>query len=308
MPPRIPVRFPWPSRSTVPCVNGRNAVRNFTSTPPTLALGPQSPNYIDVPKPLQPTFPLSPQPKGHLPVPRDVFKTRNRHPKQSPVFLARSTRVPKDAKAPGPYSRDAEYRLYKQRLADTRRSALRDGVKQLHDRKLTNEALHLSKIKASYADMRARASAPPRETDVLTATSLSPGIRAFLAGTLPNTSRENIPKRRDAYHRRHNRVYDQRRAQLHDLYVNARTFIVDEAQLDDAIEKTFGTEEDPMGWNQSGVMGRRSEGGMEGLSPWHGAMPEGVGDMLTKLRGGEGVGLAKERAKKVAEELTGGKM
>jgi hypothetical protein len=30
--------------------------------------------------------------------------------------------------------------------------------------------------------------------------------------------------------------------------------------------------------------------------------------MLNKLRGGEGVGLAKERVKKVAEELTGGKM
>jgi hypothetical protein len=54
-------------------------------------------------------------------------------------------------------------------------------------------------------------------------------------------------------------------------------------------------------------MGLRTEG-KEGLSPWNGPMPEGVGDLLHKLRGGEGVGLAKERVKKLAEELTGGKM
>lgn len=83
--------------------------------------------------------------------------------------------------------------------------------------------------------------------------------------------------------------------------------MVEEKQLDEAIEKTFGTEEDPIGWNNKGGMGLRSEG-HEGLSPWYGSMPEGVGDMLTKLRGGEGVGLAKERVKKVAEVLTGGKM
>jgi len=309
MPPRIPVRFPWASRTAVPSLNGRDiAIRTFTSTPTVLALGPQSPNYIDVPKPLQPTFPLSPQPKGHLPVPRDVFKTRNRHPKQSTVFLNRATREPKTVKAPGPHSRDAEYRLYKQRLADTRRSALREGVKQLHERKVSNEAQHFAKIQTNYADKRARAMAPPRETDVLTATSIDPGIRDFLASALPNTSRTNIDKRRAAYQRRVEKIHTMRSSRLHDLYVNARTFIVDDAQLDEAIEKTFGTEEKPMGWNQKGVMGPRSEG-MEGLSPWHGLyMPEGVGDMLEKLRGGEGVGLAKERAKKVAEALTGGKM
>jgi hypothetical protein len=37
-------------------------------------------------------------------------------------------------------------------------------------------------------------------------------------------------------------------------------------------------------------------------------MPEGVSDKMNNLRGGEGVGLAKERVKKLAEELTGGKM
>jgi hypothetical protein len=150
--------------------------------------------------------------------------------------------------------------------------------------------------------------APPREVDVLTQTSVQKGIREFLASELPSTSRAtNVSTRRKAYQARVNRVQAVRKSRLHDLYVNAREFIVEEQQLDEAIEKAFGTEEAPVGWDTRGNMGLRSEG-KEGLSPWHGPMPEGVGDMLQKLKGGEGVGLAKERVKKVAEALTGGKM
>jgi hypothetical protein len=311
MPPRIPAHVSRASRTAASSLNAWESplcARAFSSTPAALALGPQSPNYIEVPKPLQPTFPLEPRLKGHLPVPRDIFKTRSKHAKESDVFLSRSTRTSKDPKAPGPHSRDADYRLYKQRLAETRRSALKEGVTQLHARKVETEAAFLAKIQASYADRKERASAPPRDADVLTQTSVQKGIRDFLSGTLPVTSRTaNIPMRRKAYNARVAKVDAVRQSRLHDLYVNAREFLVEETQLDEAIEKAFGTEDAPIGWDTRGAMGLRSDG-KEGLSPWHGPMPEGVGDMLQKLKGGEGVGLAKDRVKKVAEALTGGKM
>jgi len=312
MPPRIPVRASWTSNSPsapsgawtstrTPCMR-----RALSSTPASLALGPQSPNYIDVPKPLQPSYPVKPDVKGHLPIPRDIFKTRNKHPKESDVFIARSTREPKEVKAPGPYSKDAEYRLYKQRLAEKRREALKEGVKELHERKVTSEAEYMAKIQAIGATRRALAMAPRREVDILTETSVAKGIRDFLGDSLP--PRQDISKARSrAYQRRIARVQQVRASRLHDLYTNAREFIVDEQQLDEAIEKAFGTEEEPVGWDRKGSMGLRHDG-HDGLSPWHGPMPEGVGEMLKKLKGGEGVGLAKERVKKVAEELTGGKM
>ncbi|KAF2131997.1 hypothetical protein P153DRAFT_285411 [Dothidotthia symphoricarpi CBS 119687] len=303
MPPRLPA-----VHVRVPVGVGCVCSRAFSSTPAARALGPQSPNYIDVPKPLQPTFPLAPRVKGHLPVPRDVFKTRNPLPKHSPAFLDKTARSPKALKTPGPHSRDADYRLYKQRLADARRQALQAGVDELHERKRTTDAHYLAKIQASGAHRRELATAPPRPVDVLTATSLSKGVRDFLADALPASSRTvNTPKRREAYQRRVARVQKVRTSRLHDLYINAREFIVDEQQLDDAIEKVFGTDDAPIGWDVKGNMGPRTEG-KEGLSPWHGPMPEGVGEMLQKLKGGEGVGLAKERVKRVAEELTGGKM
>lgn len=302
MPPRIPVRAAWASPPPAHC---RHA-RTFASTPAALALGPQSPNYIDVPKPAQPTFPLDPNLKGHLPVPRDIFDTRSQHPKQSDVFLRKSTKDAKDRKAPGPFSRDVDFRLYKQRLADARKEALKAGVKELHARKVASEAQHMDRIQ-KIGELRTKlAMAPRRDVDTLTETSVSKGVRDFLDDALPTTNK-NIEARRAAYQRKQAAQRAVRESRLHDLYTNARTFIVSEEQLDDAIEKTFGTDESPMGWDIKGIMGPRDQH-KEGLSPWHGPMPEGVGDMMNKLRGGEGVGLAKERVKKLAEELTGGKM
>ncbi|KAF2254796.1 hypothetical protein BU26DRAFT_514639 [Trematosphaeria pertusa] len=312
MPPRIPIRFPWAPRSGPSSINGLNAslcIRTFSSTSPSLALGPESPNYIEVPKPLQPTFPLKPPVKGHLPVPRNVFKTRSKLPKESDKFIALTTKDPKKVKVPGPYSRDADYRLYKQRLAEARKQAFREGVKALHGRKTTTEAQHLARIQRVGAERRALAMAPPRTVDVLTQTSVSKSIRDFLDNKLASRSRENITQgHRRAYERRMAKQDAVRRARVHDLYTNAREFIVNEEQLDEAIEKAFGTEEDPMLWTAKGEMVPFSRGDAMGLSPWEGPMPEGVGDRLQKLKGGEGVGLAKERVKKVAEALTGGKM
>ena len=302
MPPRIPVRFPWAASNGI---SPAMPARSFTSTAPTLALGPESPNYIEVPKPLQPTFPKDPLVKGHLPVPRDVFKTRSDLPKESDKFIEQSTRAAKKAAQPGPWSKDAEYRLYKQRLADARKKALREGVKELHARKVETDQAFTAKIEHTNAERRRLAMAPPRAVDVLTQTSISKGVRDFLGNDLPSTPRVVFAaQRRAAYERRLARQEAVRRSRLHDLYTNAREFIVSEEQLDEAIEKAFGSEENPMRFHVTGEVSPQGTGD----SAWTAGPPEGVSEMLQKLKGGEGVGLAKERIKKVAEALTGGKM
>lgn len=313
MPPRIPVRFPRASGSIKAPINCLHAVRPFSSTAPSLALGPESPNYIEVPAPVQPTFPRKPDIKGHLPVPRDVFKTRSKLPKEEfetvdeyyDEFIARATQDPVKVKVPGPYSQDADYRLYKQRLAKARKEALSQGVKELYERKTTTEAADLASIQKNSAERRALAMAPPRTVDVLTQTSIQKGIRDFLTDSLHRTPRETIVKaRRKGYEKRLAKQDAVRQQRVHDLYTNAREFIINEEQLDEAIEKAFGTEENPVRWDNKGAISTTASG----LSPWDGPMPEGVGDKLQKLKGGEGVGLAKERVRKVAEALTGGKM
>lgn len=299
MPPRIPVCVP---RAPHPAANG---LRGFSSTSRSAALGPQSPNYIDVPKPLQPSYAPKPIVKGHLPVPRDIFKNRSAIPKASPRFIDNVTRDAREIKQPGPFSKDAEQRLYKQRLSERRKAALRQGVKELHARKVKMDAERFAYIQKSGADRVAYATAPPRQVDVLTQNSVSKGIRDLLDNKLPSTTRANIPKaRRIAYAKRMSKQDATRQARLHELYTNAREFIVNEEQLDEAIEKAFGNVEEPMGWDNKGT----SVPNGPSPSPWSGPIPEGVSDRLQKLKGGEGVGLAEERIRKVAEELTGGKM
>ncbi|KAF2643522.1 hypothetical protein P280DRAFT_467541 [Massarina eburnea CBS 473.64] len=308
MPPRIPVRSSWAARSAVQPINAYSSplcIRAFSSTPTPLALGPESPNYVEVPKPLQPTWPLEPDLKGHLPVPRDVFKTRSKLSKESPKFVARTTKEPAKVKVPGPYSKDGDYRLYKQRLADARRKAFREGVQELHERKVTIEEQHLEKVQKAGAEKRALAMAPPREVDVLTQTSIDQNIRLFLENKLPRTPRRVIVQaRRKGFARRMASQDAVRRSHLHDLYTNAREFIVSEAQLDEAIEKAFGTVEKPVRWNNQGSIHPSATG----MSPWDGPLPDGISDKMRKLKGGEGVGLAKERVRQVAEVLTGGKI
>ncbi|KAF2658583.1 hypothetical protein K491DRAFT_690099 [Lophiostoma macrostomum CBS 122681] len=309
MPPRMPVRVPWTSPACIATPNSSMAVRAFTSTAPSLALGPESPNYIEVPKPLQPTFDRKPRVKGILPTPRDVFKTRSTIPKQSNQFIQRTTPDPKVKKLPGKYSQDADYRLYKQRLSDSRREAFREGVKELHQRTKATQRQEKAALNQLFADRREAAMAPRREVDILTETTISKGVRDFLADKLPSTSRSKISAAaRLRFQRKMAKHAAVRESRLHDLYTNAREFIVSEDLLDEAIEKAFGTDEEPVTWDYKGneVSGVSHE--REARSPWNGPIPEGVGDKLQSLKGGEGVGLAKQRIKKVAEELTGGKM
>lgn len=104
------------------------------------------------------------------------------------------------------------------------------------------------------------------------------------------------------------RVADRQDA-LHTLYMHARTFITNETQLDAAIDKAFGTPQQPV------------EFGYHGMSVWNTGPSEkgpfqGVHDKLDQANRARGTfadkqgfaDLTNERLKRIAEELTGGKM
>jgi hypothetical protein len=302
---RIAVRLPRASQQSgnAPCL----LARAFTTTSNPQALGPESPNYIEVPKPVQPTFARKPIVKGVLPVPRNIFQTRSSLPKESDEFISKSTPEPKNQRQPPEWSKDAEYILYKRRLADIRRQSLREGVKQLYQRKVESERELAAKSHRIQEYNKALAMAPPRETDVLTSASISKTIRDFLDDSLPSTSRQSSEQRLEAFRRRQQRHTAVRQSHLHDLYTHARDFIVDEAALDAAIEKEFGTEEKPIRWNRTTG---EPDSGLDGVgeSPWAAGAQHGVLEQLNKLKAGESIDLAQERIRKVAEELTGGRM
>lgn len=157
-------------------------------------------------------------------------------------------------------------------------------------------------------------SAPMREDEQLTLTSVADIITAPLRekkGKLPDPNKAQ----RMAEKRLRVSVVNAGKAErtqqaLHELFVQARSFIVDEEQLDREIESEFGTQKSPRTWRAGEV----SVWG-QGAPPTLQKMVEQIG----RASGPAGKGLKdedvearerlmKRRLGKIAEELTGGKM
>lgn len=99
---------------------------------------------------------------------------------------------------------------------------------------------------------------------------------------------------------------EHRRAALHNLYVNAGSFITTASQLNATIDKVF--DDNSQFTNDS----------TPGLNIWNLGFPETVQQLLAREAGGSGrkavdsaegnAGMTRERMRKIAEELTGGKL
>lgn len=99
---------------------------------------------------------------------------------------------------------------------------------------------------------------------------------------------------------------ENRRNSLHTLYVNAGDFITTGAHLEKVIDKVF---------DDNSIFSNDSK---KGLNIWNLGLPETVQELLAKanksgkqtaLESAEGhAGVTRKRMKRIAEELTGGKM
>ncbi|KAL8851129.1 MAG: hypothetical protein Q9221_003932 [Calogaya cf. arnoldii] len=291
--------------------------RFFSTTNPSQrpAIGPESPNYIHVPRAPQPEAYYRPHIKGILPTPRPIFP---RNKKQAPEiktsdgYFAATTREPSQAtlNAPKPEGIDPSARRlieWKSKIAENRRRNLRESLVELRERKEKTDA-RLGARSAAKQRLRARLlNAPTPADEKYTAASV-------LQSTLPSRSGLQDPDReaRIQQERENFAAHDamkkaERRNALHTLYMNARGFIVTEDQLNDAIEKAFDPHSEQFS-NES----------VRGLNIWNLGYPETVKELLQKANKGEDgraverrsgfSGVTDERMRRIGEELTGGKM
>lgn len=134
------------------------------------------------------------------------------------------------------------------------------------------------------------------------------------AGRIPDPNRETrIAEMRARVAAKEARRVADRQDALHTLYMHARTFITNETQLDAAIEAAFGSAAAPKDFGLAGrgvsIWNRQSEKGNQ--TPF-----EGIADKLDRanktrgtLQDSEGfAGITNRRLRRIAEELTGGKM
>nr|POE77626.1 hypothetical protein CFP56_09273 [Quercus suber] len=304
MPPRTALSTPLRAWRCPQCT-----LRSFTTSSLRSAVGPEHPQYIDVPQPPQPNVPYLPVVKGRLPVPRDVFAHAKKQDKASDAWIDRATKAPRQAVRTKPGSREE----WKAKISAQRRQNLREGLKSLRERKTLEERIlneRSTRIKAERAEQLSR---PEREDERLTAASHTIDLAALAKSANEDPTREaRLAHMRANVQAHAAKKHAARMSDLSTLYLKARSFIVSSSQLDKAIDEAFGTQEQPVRWG--GEFNSKS-------SVWGEGKPMTVAEMVaqqtetsntSRLAMGNEVGgftaANRDRIRRIAEILTDSKM
>lgn len=299
---RTRLSFSTPSSTTL-------TTRTFTTTPTRHAIPPESPHFVDVPRPFQPDWtPPTPQ-KGYHPKPKDIFPRTALH-KTTPAFALACTRQRKDPIDPeSPHLTPSQ--RYKLSMSALRQSHLRSSLSELLHRRTTHVSRLQNRSARKSSDSRRLVTQPTREDERLTNISIPSSMNPELPNRF-NSATEALAlhARKTANIAAHIAVKQaEKMDSLHTLYMSARGFITDEKQLLEKVREEF--EENSFG----GTVG------MPNKSLWdkYGA-PDGVRQMVDasgvggrrdgKGRAGDGTRYKRdqERMKRIAEKLSGGKL
>lgn len=261
---------------------------------------PESPRFINVDEPPQSSEPRLPFIKGHLPVPRQVFDKRDGKRKVSSQFLEASTPLSRrEVQGLPPISEvEARHREH----AAKRRTALGEGIKGLWARKRAADSVRSLRARANKAANKAARWAPEREDDVLTRPSVHWSTAHDTAVQVDPERFEKAEQARAQHAEMLAAKADERRYALSQLYIAARDFIVDEKQLEAAVEVEF--RKDKFSEENSNYVG---------TSIWADGAPVTVMKVQRDKARSEAwnspqASVAAERQMTTAEELTGGKL
>ncbi|PKY00303.1 hypothetical protein P168DRAFT_293587 [Aspergillus campestris IBT 28561] len=281
------------------CRTATTQVRGFTSST-TRRVGPESPNYIEVPRSLQPDLPSKRRVKGTLPVPRDLFPAR-RADKPTEAYLAAVTPAQTKETKIDPNDPHADFLQWRRQLAEERRQNLREGLQELYSRKqkTTDQMVRKS---AEKQQRRAHIfQQPEREDERLTRQSVTQDMLPRKETVLPDPTREARLAQSAERHEYKKALKEfERLNSVQDLYMGARKFITTEAQLAAEIDRIF-----PEGENEAWRNDHQ-----QGQNVWNLGVPPTVQSLATESRKGEASRweLIQGRVKKLGEQVTGGKL
>jgi hypothetical protein len=287
------------------CVARRHSLRLFSTAPSRLAISPESPSFIDVPRPKQYPNPPKPVIKGVLPVPKKI-DLPDYSSSTFVEFLDKTTPKPQDRSEPhGP---DADRLAWKQRMAASRRRNLAQGLQELAIRQEETQITAQFRAERKNREHETLSNMQERRDQALTNPSLADSVRQMLKSRNKKTKGDvNVKSQSQRYTNQQQRKLQEQKDQLHTLYTHARHFITTEEGLDAALEQTFGTDENPVRWNHRGL----SVWALDGTPPTVQEMlkPAKVRpsyDLDTKA--GEPKTQHQQRMKQIAEALTGGRI
>lgn len=193
-------------------------------------------------------------------------------------------------------------------MAATRRRNLREGLLELHQRKLRTDRKIAARSNYKQARRDELVHQAEREDQRLTNASIPQSLQPINTSSLPDPDREErLAESRALVEAKKAAKQGERQDALHTLYMNARNFITNEAQLVAEIEKVFPEGQNPE-WSTSSAWGYNIWN--LGTPPTVQAMVNAINrkDDRSALGGTKHWEVSQKRVKRLAEELTGGKL
>ncbi|KAA8648944.1 hypothetical protein EYZ11_002413 [Aspergillus tanneri] len=281
------------------CRTATVQIRGFSSSF-YLRVGPESPDYIDIPQPVQQGARSVRRVKGTLPVPREIFPAR-RVDKPTEKYISAATPLPSNVPDIDSNDPHVQYIGWKRRMADMRRKNFREGLLELRDRKQRTDKRMEQESLAKQLRRKSVLGQPERADEKFTRPSVIQDMLPKHTSTLPDPGREErLANSRARFEAKNARKAMEQQDSLQALYMNARNFITTEAQLAAEIERAF-----PEGENEAWRNDHQ-----QGENIWNLGMPPTVQSIVGDTKKNEAArwDLVQGRVKKLGEELTGGKL
>ncbi|XP_044715450.1 uncharacterized protein HRG_11029 [Hirsutella rhossiliensis] len=279
--------------STGPCIRPAlihlfGASRAFSTTQPirSNSIPPESPSYIRLSSPPQ---------SEEKRLPRKI----------RPEYIQRTAPEPTNHLEPS-----NEAQKWKYELAETRRNNLKSGLRALWKRRTKSDNVRHHRVTSKFEEHRRAAEAPEREDERLTRTTV---LDAMLdTKVYPDPERfSRADRSRTKVLARESAKREARRDALMELYISASGFIVQENELKAEIDRIFHEDYFSMQSRANNRYGTTGNiWGIYGKPPSIANMLEATSGSSTKLMAYYETEYDRSvnRHKKIAEDLTGGKM
>jgi hypothetical protein len=196
---------------------------------------------------------------------------------------------------------NAELIQWKRKMALMRRKNLREGLLELHERKRRTDWVMAKRSAEKQAKRERILQQPQRDDERLTSPTIVQAMQPTRSAVLPDPDREErLAQSRLRVQTKEAEKTAARQDSLHSLYMNARNFITTEAQLAAEIERVF-----PEGENEAWRNDHQA-----GDNIWNLGLPPTIQSIVMDAKKSEAARweVMQGRVKKLAEEITGGKM
>ncbi|CUS10631.1 unnamed protein product [Tuber aestivum] len=221
-----------PLRRTV-CLAPIYAKRTLTTTAALQDVGPESPHYIDMPtSPIIRPYRKSP-PKGKLPRPRPTAENA-----ESALQATPEPHAPRQAD-PAANEEAKSYIEWKNKMSSMRRHNLREGLSELRRRAMRTAQRRKEALEKRNQERDELLNTAMREDVRLTLPSVLSTLRSENINVMRRMAPERLEEKRQLRLAKEQEKKEEKLEMLHELYLNAREFLLTEKDLDEAIERTF---------------------------------------------------------------------